>query len=745
MKKFILVACLLALTACDKKPKEQPKSEETKPAAATLKAASPPGITNALDYPVAIYGSNLPKDATVRLDITEAKDLNTTWVNEGLLTTTIPANTIEFKGNITLKPFNLEVTSGGKSLGKVSIDVINDLFYPLASDLEVHPDGHTVYAITPTTDRLWILEKGKASRSIPVGDEPNAVRLWTHEDKHYLVISHTYDDVWVLPIDTLESPRKITAPRHARDIDVSGNTLLISERVNDHVHQFDLVTGEAKGKVLAGVNPREVVVVEGKAFAGNLGSGDLSILDFEGGKETRIAAAPGAKILGGHTAKYAEFVMGHTGVRDLVYAPDLGVVFSADLGPNLGPNPDKVEVTQNGGVGVFDAKTGEYLHHYSMFSGAPEQMVYDEANKRLFVTDLSRGRLVVFDAKKVAKGEPKAMVSLGELTPPPRTEFMRPEADFNVQGRASVSLHSGPVAVRLDKDGNIYVLNRFTSTVYQFANPKKLDKRLEQTHIWHGLPKSPQRARHMGEIVYKTDLGNTRMSCDTCHYDGHNQGLLFTKGEPMHIYRVPTIRAINYSAPYFTPALFPSLEFISGFVASRNRFDNPKTTSKEVGALAMYQRGLVTPPNPYLTSDYPKTVEMPDGTKGDPGKGSLAFDQRCASCHTPGAFTSDQYKETRAQTHDVGTHVTLPLRLEMQDSADYKVPPPALVGVWDNYPLYHSGGAGFEIQENGQVLGLERHAMRKVLSDAQKSGKHGDLKGLSDQDINDLLAFLHTL
>ena len=725
MRGFYLALVLALLVGCQKTaPKAPPKT----PQPAKVTAVSPPLVTNDLTYPISIYGTNLPKNATVEV-VYKSKTLalKTQWIRDGQLIATLPANAVSVAPETVWVDATIQVRVATSAIGQSPLRIVNDLGYGLPSDLAVSYDGQRAFVAVPTLDQVWALGASDKAQAIPVGDRPIALGRWTNAEEDFLIVAHAYDDIWVISMKDPTQIRKFTAPAEVQGIDVWQNTLFVTERLTDAVHRFDLTTGKPLTALKAGANPRKVAADSNTgAWVGNLGSSDLSRLDYAASTSVRISPGPNAKILGGNTAKNAPFIMGGSGIRDLAVAPDLGVLFMADLGPNIGPNPDRDDVSQNGGVGVVELATGAYRHHYSMFTGAPEQIAYDAKHQRLFVTDISRGRLVVFDAKRLADGAPKAMIAVAKLGDVQ-------EGDF-----------AGPVAVRLVSD-QVFVLNRLRSTIVVFDNAAALPKHMNPAQVWKGLPTTQQTIRLHGEALFKSDVGNSRMSCDTCHYDGHNQGVLFTKRKLIHIYRAPTLRAISLSPPYFTPARFPTLEVVSRLVSNENRFHKPEVTPAEIGALTQFQKTLVTPPNPYIASGYPKTIALPDGAQGDPAAGGLTFESRCASCHTPGAFTTDQDPKTRGKLHDVGTSVTQPLRLGMQNAPSYPLPPPALLGVWDNFPLLHSGEAGFSIVDDERLVATETFPLREVLNLAVASGEHGDLKEQSAQDIDDLLAYLMTL
>jgi cytochrome c peroxidase len=116
----------------------------------------------------------------------------------------------------------------------------------------------------------------------------------------------------------------------------------------------------------------------------------------------------------------------------------------------------------------------------------------------------------------------------------------------------------------------------------------------------------------------------------------------------------------------------------------------------------------------------------------------------CVECHPPPQFTTDQDPSTRRRLHDVGTPIALPLRLAQQETDPYLLPPPSLVGVWDAFPLLHSGAGGLEVMPSGAIEARHAFALRHVL-DLRGSRPHGNVAGLTALEKNDLLAYLLTL
>jgi len=88
----------------------------------------------------------------------------------------------------------------------------------------------------------------------------------------------------------------------------------------------------------------------------------------------------------------------------------------------------------------------------------------------------------------------------------------------------------------------------------------------------------------------------------------------------------------------------------------------------------------------------------------------------CADCHVSGLFTD-------LHPHDVGT------RAAYDGPAD-KFYTPTLIEVWRTAPYLHTGSAG---------------TIRDVLTTCNADGRHGDMSGLSSQEIDDLCEYVLSL
>src|SRR5262249_40529491 len=388
-------------------------------------------------------------------------------------------------------------------------------------------------------------------------------------------------------------------------VDSDPHRAYVTGRVTDAVHVINLQQRRELQVVPVGVNPRPVTLGRHGTLllVGNQGSSDASVVDLDEMREIRVQPGPDTPIIGGRTERYARYVMGGKAARDLVFSDRLEVAFVGSIGPNVGPNPDRMEVSMNGGIGVID-QSGRFVRHVSMVRGVPEGLALDDARGLLYVADVATGRVVVFDAARLAKDDGaarEALLCAAEILPPAGPPPLPPRDDAGQRRRNRRGVPGGAKAVGLFDEGRrLGVLNRFAGTVSELDTTDADHGTLRFVATYAGPSMKAQMRRRLGEIAFFTDLGNSRMSCDACHLDGHDGGVLYEKSKPIHIYRVTSLRGVRETAPYFTPPLLPSLREASRIVLARNRSHNPNPTAEEIDTLTLYQETITPLPNPWV-------------------------------------------------------------------------------------------------------------------------------------------------
>jgi DNA-binding beta-propeller fold protein YncE len=723
-----------------------------------LVAVGPRLASNQSSEPLAVYGEALEPGLRLVLGPPVSRELPLKVVDARHAYARLPA---DVKLSPELPIASVTVRLGAASgqpapEGEARLDVVNDAAFPDLFALALSPDGRTAFIASPPTDTVFALEvdSGKVTR-LATADGPSAIA--TYKDvagRPWLAVAHRFSpELRLYALDTPGSePRVLPAPAGAMGlaVDARGEVAFVAEQVRDTVRALSLADGKERWSAAVDPNPRALAPFKELLAVGSLQTGQVELLrQSDGGLVSTLVPGPGVPIVGGGTERFSKQVMGGKAPRGMVASERLGRLFVSSLGPNVGPNAERMEVSANGGVGVLDPARGEVLRHRGFGAGVTEGLAVDEAGGLLYAADIGLGLVRVLDARKLVESEAgarKALLQELAMPLPEKTPRARPDEDYGKEGRAGVELHSGPRSLALAPDGHtLYVLNRHTGTVAVVDVTQARAGQARVVRQWPVTEMRTQAKRRLGQVLYYADMGRTAMSCDACHLEGHTGGVFFEKTKPMRIYRSTTVRGSRDTPPYFTPASTHSVAETIKTVGGRNRFQNPPLTDSEVEALTLYSSLVPTLPNPFLGEDGapPETLALPDGHSGRPAEGRAIFEGKggCVACHPAPLYTLDQDPQTRGKYLEVGTPISLPLRTDQQELVPGAAPP-SLLGAWDIWPMLTSATAGYEVKGDRLTVGT-RFPLRAVI---ESSGpKHGNAQALTPQEKDDLLAFLLTL
>jgi cytochrome c peroxidase len=212
---------------------------------------------------------------------------------------------------------------------------------------------------------------------------------------------------------------------------------------------------------------------------------------------------------------------------------------------------------------------------------------------------------------------------------------------------------------------------------------------------------------------------NQWYSCNTCHSDGHTNGLDFdtlNDGRQdlstFHIRsrkKVPTLRRVTHTKPWTWHGWQDTLDdaMVESFTKS---MQGPRPAKDEVKALVAYLDTLEYPKNPYRQPDGSLTPAARRGQ--DVFRSAKAA---CSSCHNGPEFSD-------GKIHVAG--------LEEPDDAYRGYNPPSLRGVYDKDPYLHDGRA---------------KTLRETLTEWHSPEAVTGRGELSEAELDDLIAYLKSL
>lgn len=740
MKRSLLLVLFLCCT------KERTSVVDAGPpsARATVESIGPRLVSNQTSNPLRVHGTGLKSG--MKLDVA-GTSVTLTALDDRHAYGRLPAGIAIPKDQAQLL---VDVKLDGISTGK-KLKVVNDTAFPVLTALAVN--GPRAYVASQTEDAVYSVElESKQVTRIEVRDGPSALAPFGDG----VAVAHRFSPELSF-ISADGGVQSAPAPNHVAALLAVDEGLLLAEQARDTVALLD-ATGKEVWRAPVAPNPGTLVLTPRGVVVGSHQTGELELLDLASGKQLEsFEPGPKSQIVGpstpgGDGPDMADWVMNGSMQRALAYSAKEQRLFSANIGPNIGPNPKRMEVSMNGGVSALEAREKlQWIRHLGTGGGVTQALAIDDARGLVYGADIALGLVRVIDARKLAGKDAaaaaKAVLQELAIQPPADFPLIRKVEDFAVKGRAGVALHSGPSALQLSADGKtLWVLNRFTGMLAR-VDVSKADKKqaavVEQLRIT-GMLAHPGRRR--GEVLYYTDLGRTSVTCDSCHPDGHTGGVLFEKTTPMRIYRSTTVRGSLETPPYFTPASTHSMGETCEFVMTRNRFSNPVPSVNELDDVTLYSSAIVTWPNPFADESGapPEELTLPDGQVSHPRKGLALFEGKagCAGCHPAPQFTTDQDPPTRGKYLDVGTPHFLPLREDLQDPVFKGFGVPPLVGSWDVFPMLTTGAAGLDVQGDRVRVGT-RFPLRRAVADF--APKHGRADQLTPEELDDLLGYVQSL
>ena len=572
--------------------------------------------------------------------------------------------------------------------------------------LAVSADGTRLLTANQTADTVSLIDTvgGKVVAEVKTGDRPAGVALSKNGRRGAVTHWYGYDlAVLDLGFDSIVVAGRVDVGPEPRGvvIAVDGKTAYVAVGASNEVVRVDLDTRTVTGRLAVGREPRGLALSPDGArlIVGNARSQDVSVVATASWQVERTIPVNGDNL------------------RQVTVSPDGLFAYVADMkNRGFATTRDNIDRGWVLGQRLTRVALNDESSSFSTLSLDPQGKAAGDAHGTAVSPDGKVLAVALGGTHEVmlfrTDGRPLPWRSNGsrdliapELVRPGDTRFRR------------VATGGRPTELAFAPDGKaLYVANYFANAV-QVVDPTSAT--VSRT-IALGGPSEPSTAR-AGEMLFHdaTKSFNQWYSCNTCHSDGHTNGLDFdtlndgrmdlSSAHLRSRKKVPTLRRVSLTGPWTWHGWQTSLDSAT-FESFTKSMQGQRPTDDEVKAIIAYLKTLDFPRNPNRAKD--------GGLSPQALRGEVVFKSSkaaCNTCHGGPEFT------------DGKVHVT---GLEERDDAYPGYNPPSLRGVYDKDPYLHDGRA-------------------KTLADALKGGHEPDsfvgLGALSAPELEDLIAYIKTL
>jgi YVTN family beta-propeller protein len=572
-------------------------------------------------------------------------------------------------------------------------------------------DGRMVFVACATANRVLCFDTAgrKVVNSLPVPESPLGLALSADDTRLFVTCAAAESKVCVVDtakpaiIETIPAGHTAMAPVPGLD----GKTLYVCNRFNNSVGVIDLAAGKEVSRIAVAREPFAAALSRDGKFllvANHLHAGPAD-------QDYAAAVISVIDLAAGRVLKEIPLPDGSGSLKDIRVSPDgrhavLTHILSRYHQPTI--RVDRGAINANV-ISIIDLTRMELLD--TVLLDDPEKgaanpwgLTWSADGKNVIVTQAGTHEISIIDFPKL----------LDQLSRRPRPAGLAPATltngpSFIGASRRRVKLSAadlGPRAVVV-AGRTAWVANYYSDTLDRVGlaawRPRAVSVPLG--------PKSEMSLVRRGEL-YFNDAGICRQgwqSCYSCHpgdarsdelnWDLVNDGI----GNPKNTKSL----LLAYKTP---PAMSLGVRSTAE-VAVRAGIEHVLFTKQPetvAAAIDAYLKSLKAVPSPRLVNGRPSEAAE---------RGKKLFDRAgCADCHPPGRFTD-------LHAYDVGT------RRAFDKTAD-KFDTPTLVETWRTAPYLHDGSAA---------------TLRDVLTLRNPAGRHGDLTGFTEPEMDDLCEYVLSL
>jgi YVTN family beta-propeller protein len=616
-------------------------------------------------------------------------------------------------------PFVLPLT--GVSAAEVSTPAEKNLFLAPTA-LAASPDGGVLYVACEATDEVLVFDT-KAARiaaRITVSDSPSGLAL--SADGRLLYVTCAGPKSTVCVVDTAK--HKVTgrwrAGYQAQSPVLSPDerTLYVCNRFDNDIGVLDRATGKELRRIAV---PREpfaaAVTPDGKFLLvanhlhagrsnGEVVAATVSVIDCAAGKVTKEIPLPN----------------GSMQLREIQVSPDGRHAAVVHILGRFHLPTTQIERgwINTSALSLIDLPKMSLLNtvlldNINAGAATPWAAAWTHDGKRLLVTHAATHELSIVDFPALLARLEKMPAALDPNKPLDYTAASRTAADvpndlsFLVGTRQRVRLSGkGPRSLAI-AGGRAWIAHYFSDVLD--AVDFGTDPARTESHPLGPPPKMT--AARLGELHFNdaTLCFQGWQSCSSCHshdarvdgmnWDNLNDGI----GNPKNAKSL----LLAHATP---PSMWLGVR-TNAYVAVRAGIRNSLFTVQppEVAdQLDEYLKSLKPMPSPRLVNG----KLSPAAERGRKLFSSEAVG--CAECHSGKFFTDQKF-------HNVGT-------VGKYDQPSDKFDTPTLIEAWRTAPYLHDGSAA---------------TMRDVITSRNASGDHGNVKGLTAEQLDDLAAYVLSL
>jgi YVTN family beta-propeller protein len=570
--------------------------------------------------------------------------------------------------------------------------------------LALSGDGRRLLVANQTANSVSLVDTtgARVLDEQKTGDKPAGVAL--SRDGRRGVVTHWYGyDLALLDLDRdrIAVRARIPVGPEPRGVVLSADAgvAFVTVGVTNEVVRVDLSARKVTGRLPVGREPRGIALaVDGsRLVVGNARSQTVSVID-----------APNWKVL-------RSIVIDGENLRQVALSADARTAYVANM-RNRGFATTKNNIDQGWVL-------GQRLTQVAL-DGSPSFATLSLDTQGKAASD-AHGAAISADQKYLAVscgGTHEVMIFRTDQKPLPwRAESSRdliaPELLKNDGRYRRVLLGGRPTELAFAPDGKkLYVANYLADAiqVVDVQTARQIGT------IALGGPKTISMARQ-GEILFHdaSRSFNQWYSCNTCHSDGHTNGLDFDtlndgRQDLSTLHqrsrkKVPTLRRVTRTKPWTWHGWQTDLEdaMIESFTKS---MQGPRPSKADVEALVAYLDTIDYPPSPF---------REPDGSLAPAAqRGREVFKSSKAACNT----CHGGPELTDGKIHIAG--------LEERDDAYRGYNPPSLRGVYDKDPYLHDGRS---------------NTLRDALRGPHSAESVTGLGELTEPEIDDLVAYLKSL